>query len=63
MTMKQTFYELFKTSAVIQGIMALASLGAVIYMEVSGQDVAELLVGVLMVTVGFYFGTKNRQQA
>jgi len=63
MTVKQTFYDLFKTSAVIQGIMALASLAAVIYMEVAGLGVSELLVSVLMITVGFYFGTKSRLQS
>lgn len=56
--MRTKLLDLFASSAIIQGTMALGALGAVIYLAVTGQDVPEVLVGVLMAIVGFYFGTK-----
>ncbi len=60
--MKGQFVELFKSSAVIQGAMALSCTGAIIYLAITGTDVPEVLVGIVMATVGFYFGAKNRTQ-
>ena len=58
--MRDRVFELFKSSALIQGTMALACTGAIIYLAVVGQDVPEVLVGIVMAVVGFYFGAKNR---
>jgi len=60
--MRDKFIDLLKTSALIQGIMALACTGAVIYLSVVGQPVPEVLVGLVMAIIGFYFGAKNRTQ-
>ncbi len=60
--MKGQFVELFRSSAVIQGTMALICTGAVVYLAVTGKPVPEVLVGIVMATVGFYFGTKQRTQ-
>ena len=60
--MKGQFAELFRSSAVIQGTMALSCTGAIIYLAVTGTDVPEVLVVIVMATVGFYFGAKNRTQ-
>jgi len=59
--MGNKFAELWQSSAIIQGTMALACTGAVIYLAVRGQGVPEVLVGLVMAVVGFYFGTKRAQ--
>lgn len=43
----------------VQGIMALASLAAIIYLAVTAQDVPEVLVSTVSVIIGFYFGQKT----
>jgi len=58
--MKSKFIELFETSAIIQGTLALVSIGVIAYLSVTGQDIPEVVVGVVMAIVGFYFGTKKR---
>ncbi len=52
--------DLWKSSALIQGTLALATTGAIIYLAVTGQDIPEILVGIVMAIIGFYFGAKNR---
>ena len=59
--MREQFVELFETSAIIQGSMALACTAAIIYLAVVGKDIPEVLVGIVMAVVGFYFGTKRAQ--
>jgi len=58
--MRDKFIDLFQSSALIQGTMALACTGAVIYLSIVGHDVPEVLVGIVMAIIGFYFGAKNR---
>lgn len=40
--------------------MALLSLGAIVYLAVTGNPIPDVLVGVVMAIIGFYFGTKER---
>jgi len=61
--MRTRFVDLWKSSALIQGIMALGCTGAIIYLAVIGQEIPEVLVGIVMAIVGFYFGTKERTSA
>jgi len=51
--------ELWKTSSLIQGTMALAALAALIFLAVTGQPIPEILIGIVMTIIGFYFGTKK----
>jgi len=60
--MRPQLVELFKSSAIIQGTMALATLAVVLYLSATGQPIPDTLVGVLMATIGFYFGTKTAQR-
>lgn len=60
--MRATFTELFLSSAIIQGLMALGAVGAVIYLAVAGQEIPEVLTGIVMAIIGFYFGSKIQQR-
>jgi len=57
--MREWLAEQFESSAVIQGAMALSCVGAIIYLAVVGREIPEVLVGIVMAVVGFYFGTKR----
>lgn len=61
--MRTAFTELFMSSTLIQGLMALGCVGAIIYLAVVGQPVPEVLVGLAMAIVGYYFGTKTQQRS
>lgn len=52
------FWELFKTSVIVQAIIALMLLATICYMFATGQDVPESLINSFMVVLGFYFGSK-----
>jgi len=54
------FWELLKESVIIQGVMALSIVGAVIYMVVTKQEIPSILLEVLYLILGFYFGSKTR---
>ena len=54
------FWELFRESVVVQGLMAIVSIGAIVYLAVTGRTIPDVLVGIVMAIVGFYFGSKRR---
>ncbi len=56
--MKQTFIDLFLSSAVMQGLLSVAVVGAYIYMLVTGAEVPETLVVSVGLVLGFFFGSK-----
>ena len=58
--MRDQFVELWESSSIIQGTMALACTGAIIYLAVTGREVPQLLGAIVMAVVGYYFGTKSR---
>ena len=58
-----TFWDLFKQSVILQAIMALAMLGAIIYLVCVGRPVPEILAWGFSLILGFYFGTKTSQAA
>ena len=60
--MRDKFVDLFKTSALIQGAMALIVTVTICYMEVTGTKASPVLVALVATIVGFYFGAKNRTQ-
>jgi len=54
--------DLLKSSVLIQGTMALAGFGAIVYLAIGGEPIPEILAALVGTMIGFYFGTKNRQQ-
>lgn len=58
--MREKVLDLWKTSALVQGIMALAVTLTICYMEATGRETSPVLVGLVATIVGFYFGAKNR---
>lgn len=58
--MAATLTELWRSSALIQGCMALASIGAIVYLAVADKPIPDVLVGVVMAIIGYYFGTKEK---
>ena len=61
--MRDQFVELWESSSVIQGTMALACTGCIIYLAVVGREPPQLLVGIVGTIIGYYFGTKRSQAA
>ena len=58
--MRDRFVDLWRSSALVQGIMALAVTLTICYMEATGRETSPVLVGLVATIVGFYFGAKNR---
>ena len=56
--MKSTLVDLFKSSAIMQGLLSVAVVGAYIYMLVTGAEVPETLVVSVGLVLGFFFGSK-----
>ena len=52
------FWELFKSSVIVQAIIALMLLATICYMYATGQAVPENLTMFFGVVLGFYFGSK-----
>ena len=61
--MRDKLIDLFKTSALIQGAMALAGFGVICYLAIVGRPIPELLAALVGTIVGYYFGTKVTQSA
>ena len=55
-----TLLDLWKSSALIQGIMALAGFGTICYLAIAGRAIPEILAALVGSIIGFYFGTKQR---
>ncbi len=55
--------DLWRGSSLIQGVMALGATGAIIYLAITGREIPELLAGLVMAIVGYYFGTKQSLSA
>lgn len=57
-----SFYELFKTSSVIQGTLAVMIMATICYMYAVGRAVPVELIGIVSLIIGYYFGTKTQQR-
>ena len=55
------FWELLKQSVIFQGLLVLGILGLVAYMYVTTGSCPTELMEVMMVIVGFFFGSKSAQ--
>lgn len=59
--MTSNLIDLWKSSTIIQGLLALMFGGSVCYLAITGQDLPDVLIGMLGTIIGFYFGTKKAQ--
>ena len=53
--------DLLKSSALIQGALALLLVGALVYQVVLGVTPSDTLLIMANVVLGYYFGTKSQQ--
>ena len=53
------FWELFESSVIVSGLIALAMVGVACYLWVTGQEVPDPLFVLLGTVVGFFFGSKK----
>jgi len=58
--MKNDIIALWKSSAIIQGLMALMGFGTICYLEIIGRSSSQILAALVGSIIGFYFGTKER---
>lgn len=45
------------SSTIIQGVIAIGSVGTIVYLAIVGQPVPEVLVSIASAIVGYYFGS------
>lgn len=57
----KNFWVLLSESVIIQAILALITVGSVIYLLVIGKEVPKELWSLVGLILGFYFGTKSQQ--
>ena len=57
-----TVGNLWRSSALIQGIMALTGFGTICYLEIVSRQPSQILAGLVGSMIGFYFGTKISQK-
>jgi uncharacterized membrane protein YfcA len=57
----KTFWDLFAESVIIQGILALVTVGAIIGLLFMGREVPKELWALAGIIIGFYFGAKTQQ--
>lgn len=60
--MHDKLIDLWKSSALIQGTMALSGFGVVCYLSAVGRPVPEILAALVGTIIGYYFGTKTTQR-
>ena len=58
-----TFWDLLESSVIVSGFIALGCVGAVIYLSCIQQPIPDVLVNVVMIVVGFFFGGKVQMAA
>lgn len=57
----QKFWELVKSSTIVQGLVTLALIGTACYLYATGQDVPNSLLQLNGLAMGFFFGAKAQQ--
>ena len=61
--MKNTWISLLRESVIISGTLALALVGGVIYLAVTGEPIPEILAALAGAATGYFFGTGKPQTA
>jgi uncharacterized membrane protein YfcA len=57
----RTLWDLFAESVIIQGLLALLTVGAIIGLLFQGREVPKELWALAGIIIGFYFGAKTQQ--
>lgn len=60
--MRNKIVDLWKSSALIQGALALMFGATVCYLSIVGRDVPGVLLALIGTIIGFYFAAKNKMQ-
>ena len=60
--MMEKFWELLEESVLVQSIIALGCIIVILILYASQQAVPPTLVDIVMLILGFYFGSKSTQQ-
>ena len=55
----ERFWELFRGSYILQGLLGVAFAGTIIYMYIASLEVPDALVNFTALILGFYFGSKT----
>ncbi|MBA7615763.1 hypothetical protein ES703_23049 [subsurface metagenome] len=55
-----TVGDLWRSSALIQGVLALMFGGTICYLAIQGREAPEVLFALVGTIIGYYFGTKER---
>ena len=55
-----TAADLWRSSALIQGALALMFGGTICYLAIQGREAPEVLFALVGTIIGYYFGTKER---
>jgi hypothetical protein len=57
----KTFIDLLKESSLVQALITLVIVVTLCYMYVQSMNIPETLTSVMLLIVGYYFGTKQQQ--
>ena len=55
-----TIGDLWRSSALIQGTLALMFAATICYLAITGKEAPEVLFALVGTIIGYYFGTKER---
>lgn len=58
----EKFIELLRDSTIIQGGITLLCVGAIVYLWVTGKTVNDQLIDIVLLIIGYYFGSKTQQR-
>lgn len=58
--MRQAIIDLWKSSALIQGALALLFAATVCYLAIAGREIPGVLLAALGTVMGFFFRAKNQ---
>lgn len=61
MPMRDKLIDLWKSSTIIQGALALMFGGTICYLAISGREAPEVLFALVGIIIGYYFRTKTNQ--
>jgi len=56
--MTEKIIELLRESSLVQGVVALVTTGGMVYMYAAQIPVPDVLIGIVTMILGFYFGGK-----
>ncbi len=59
--MRDKLIDLWKSSALIQGTLALMFGATICYLAIAGREMPGILLALIGTIFGYYFGTKTKQ--